>query len=279
MRLQLTPNQITDMGARLGPFTEMSLFVNSVLNLFQEEGHDPFTRRDITALIREACKDLGEVALEDISYDYSELLNPKVEGKRGYYTFADSTMPAEAPSEPPEAPTATEPDSTPAVALAPMPTAPEAAPWRPAVDTESYYAEDLGLRRLAAEQTKCFGTFWESDPKCEVCPLAAFCAPLALAQLAEIAATLNRDTHRALAKGSTSKEAKAAAKAAAKKEAKKEAKRGGVGEGEVRYQDGVHFTETPFPGLCTKCRKGIEEGERAAHVPGVGMLHEPCARI
>jgi hypothetical protein len=264
MRLQLTTAQLTSMGAKLGPYTLKEPFVASILDLFLKEGHDPFTRRDISALLHNASGDLDS--------DYGEIPYPKVEGQRGYYTFGKPAAP-EAMPESPAAPVAAPVTTAPAVALLPAPAPSVATPWSPAVDTESYYAEDVGLRRLAASQTKCFGSYMAEATPCEACPLAAFCAPLSLASLASIAATLDRDTMDAIRSGK-----KAGAPRAVAVEPEPEAVEPLI-DGVYEYPPDTHFTPTPFDGVCTKCRKSVPEGTRAAHITGRGMLHEHCARL
>lgn len=123
--------------------------------------------------------------------------------RRGYYALCASAMDAsEAAPAAPEAPTPVQTPTEPAKAPVSRPVrlnivvqdGVQFTPETGAVNSAAYIAADAGLRRMAAEQTRCFGAWSSRSEQCRECPLAGLCQQAGMVDFAEIAAALDAAT-------------------------------------------------------------------------------------
>jgi len=183
--------------------------------------------------------------------------------RRGYYALSG---PVEAPVAAPEAPVAEMPVQTPKEpAKAPV-AAPVAVnvvtkdgvsftPQADAVNSVGYEAADMGLRRMAAEQTRCFGAWSSRSDQCRTCPLAGLCQQAGMADFAEVAAALDAKTELVLAAGLS------------------------AAEDTVEVPVTPTGVTVPFACPCHSCGKTIPAGSTAHYRPaedGGGVFHPEC---
>ena len=187
-----------------------------------------------------------------------------VQPRRGYYLLVqDTPMFTPAPTPAPE-PTPT-PAPVKATVTRTIPVVTEAGvqyipPTVTAVD--GGYGDDAGLRRMAVEATRCFGSWSTRSEQCGSCPLAALCQQAGMTDFAEVAAALDAETERAVAN------------AAQPTPAPKPAPSEGVSFAPTK---GMKVVQTPFDLTCTVCDKQIPTGSDVVHVPGKGACHPGCA--
>jgi len=236
MRLQLAPFQVE-------AFTkEVSLRGNrkavyddcrEIVRVFIEAGHDPFTRKDIQAVLTHLGWDVwGQNAIQSITDFVNSPNILSVPDKRGYYTTPSTFRTT--PKAPAPVPVSTSP--TPSVAetlLAALEgTGTETEPevtisWSHQTghsisnksgeslpENVGVYAEDVGLRRLAMTSTPCFSNHREGGFECSSCPLAPFCRTATLARLDEIARRLDAEVQQDLPGGARFEAKKAQLRAA-----------------------------------------------------------------
>ena len=130
-----------------------------------------------------------------------------------------------------------------------------------AMNSAAYEAADAGLRRMAAEQTRCFGAWSSRSEQCNGCPLAGLCQQAGMADFAEVAAALDAKTEADLA---------AAAAPSVMDE---------VPVPTQQSKAGVKTVAVPFACPCAACGKTIEGGTLAAFreaEDGGGVFHVEC---
>ncbi len=181
--------------------------------------------------------------------------------RRGYYALSGAV---DAPVAAPAAPEAPMPTETPVEPVKAPVAAPVTlnvvtkdgvsfTPQTGAVNSAAYEAADAGLRRMAAEQTRCFGAWSSRSDQCRSCPLAGLCQQAGMTDFAEIAAALDAKTEADLA----------AAAAPAP----------------VVATPTMKTVAVPFACPCTSCGKTIEGGSVAAFreaEDGGGVYHVEC---
>jgi hypothetical protein len=177
--------------------------------------------------------------------------------RRGYYLLVQDAQTMTTPTpEPTPAPVkATVTRTSPVVTEAGVQYIP---PTVTAVD--GGYGDDAGLRRMAVEGTRCFGSWSTRSDQCDACPLAALCQQAGMADFAEVAAALDAETEAALA-----------ANAAQPAPAPAPAPESG---GAVSFAG--NDVTTPFDVHCTVCKGMIPSGSPIAHAVGVGPVHPGC---
>lgn len=170
--------------------------------------------------------------------------------RRGYYAvYKDTLMPVtatpapKAPVAAPKAPKAPNVVVKDGVAFTP----------RSGAVTDTAYAADAALARVAAEQTRCFGAWSVRSDQCGGCPLAGMCQQAGMADFAEVAALLDAETEAEIARA----QAPAAPVAT---------------EPEIK---GVRTT-VPFNVACSHCGEQIPAGGDARHIDGYGVFHPAC---
>lgn len=187
-----------------------------------------------------------------------------VQPRRGYYLLAqDAPMTTETAPTPTPAP---EPTPTPAPVKATVtrsvPVVTEAGiqyipPTVTAVD--GGYGDDAGLRRMAVEGTRCFGSWSTRSDQCGACPLASLCQQAGMTDFAEVAAALDAEIEAALAANAAPAPAPTPAPA----------------DDEVSFD--AEAVKTPFDLTCSVCDGVVKAGTPVAHIPGTGAVHPHCA--
>ena len=190
--------------------------------------------------------------------------------RRGYYALSgavdapvaapapvEAPMPVQTPAEPVKAPVA-----APVTLNVVTKDGVSFTPQTGAVNSAAYEAADAGLRRMAAEQTRCFGAWSSRSDQCNGCPLAGLCQQAGMADFAEVAAALDAKT-----------EADLAAAAAPDPVADE------VPVPTQQSKAGVKTVAVPFACPCASCGKTIEGGTLAAFreaEDGGGVFHVEC---
>ncbi len=133
----------------------------------------------------------------------------KEEGKiraprRGYYALVGTVearpqAPEVTPA--PDAPKADAPKARPVSLNIVVEAGIQFTPQTGAVNSAAYEAADTGLRRMAAEQTRCFGGWSSRSEQCRECPLAGLCQQAGMVDFAEVAAALDAATVAEIAEG------------------------------------------------------------------------------
>ena len=262
MKLQLTNSQVTAFATKVGAYTNMPDATTRVLASFAAEGHDPLTRRDLCAVLQ-ALKGGPEDAIytKEDGVEGWVVINPMLKGSlarapgRGYYTQGDKVG----------ARTLTEKVVEMAANGGIRIASKAGLSWTPTsveVDEDllGYYAEDVGLRRLAANATRCFGSFSARASACRSCPLAPFCATARTAKLGEIAARLDAETEATL-------------KAALEPEVTEAEE---VAPTETADEGAPGVMVLPFEGVCSGCQGVMPEGSEGVYVEGAGVHHVAC---
>lgn len=188
--------------------------------------------------------------------------------RRGYYALSgavdapvaapaapEAPMPVQTPTEPVKAPVS-RPVRLNVVTKDGIQFTPESS----AVNSAAYEAADAGLRRMAAEQTRCFGAWSSRSDQCRTCPLAGLCQQAGMTDFAEIAAALDAATAAEI----TAAEAKVAA----------------PDQDETPIPVTANGVTVPFACPCHSCGKTIPAGTMAHYRPaeaGGGVFHMDCA--
>ena len=190
--------------------------------------------------------------------------------RRGYYALTTSNMDFAAPAAP-EAPMPVQTPTEPVKA-------PEARPVRlnvvtadgvqftpesSASNSAAYVAADVGLRRMAAEQTRCFGAWSSRSDQCRSCPLAGLCQQAGMTDFAEIAATLDAATAAEITSA----------------EARVDAAVGALAQDETPIPVSSNGVTVPFACPCHDCGKTIPAGTVAHYrdaASGGGVFHMEC---
>jgi hypothetical protein len=176
---------------------------------------------------------------------------------------------------------------TPQAAPAPTaaPAAPQAAPAAPKLNLvlpttpESGYHADAYVRKLAIDQTGCFGNVSTHGASvCSDCPLRGECRNRQLGTLSKLAAVLAAESAKPVAKAA--KAAKADPKAT--KADPKAAPSGKRWAGKIDFS-GVDIIKNHSDAICAECGQTIGKGERCRWVeelPGSddgGLFHLGCS--
>lgn len=207
--------------------------------------------------------------------------------RRGYYALALADTRHEAPESIHEAPVTYEAPEAPAEPVK----APEARPVRlnvvtadgvsftprnGAVNSAAYNAADAGLRRMAAEQTRCFGAWSSRSAQCGDCPLAGLCQQAGMTDFAEVAAALDAATSAEITDAKAQAEAATVAAAAAAPVAPVAVAPVAGSLAAPAVTGGV---TVPFTCPCHECGEDIEAGTLAAYrapEDGGGVFHMAC---
>ena len=235
MKLQVNANQATDFAIACGDRTGqqhtiamLKLDSRLVVSEFATAGHDPFTLRDLRAVLVKMGYDESWLKNERECWAvFNEITGAcdrvkKADGKnrKGYYTqgamkpnhdtltqivptidpptpaqvFVDKLVEAEA-----EAGDLPDPNGKIEIKIVPQ----DGVTWSPTLlstspSDESVYSVDVGLRRMAVAQTTCFGNFGPGEAACNSCPLAAWCSSSSMGALQDIANDLDMATQRTL---------------------------------------------------------------------------------
>jgi hypothetical protein len=190
--------------------------------------------------------------------------------RRGYYALTTSNVDMAAPAAP-EAPMPVQTPTEPVKAPVSRPVrlnvvtadGVQFTPESNAVNSAAYTAADVGLRRMAAEQTRCFGAWSSRSDQCRTCPLAGLCQQAGMTDFAEIAAALDAATTAEI----TSAEARVAAPDA-------------PAQDETPIPVASNGVTVPFACPCHDCGKTIPAGTVAHYRPaeaGGGVFHMDCA--
>jgi hypothetical protein len=304
VKLQLTPFAARRYAAILpdenradGSTWMITRTASRVVEIFAQENHDPFTRRDVAAVMCErgwAKEDLQK----DPGYDaLSQAINGIPSQGRGYYTQGSRVgtpvhwaAPGPTPSAPPASRKALVPVTQYSVEIA----AKAGVSWTPDIPEPvdgGWYDLDAGLRRMAVAQTPCFGYYDAEDSTCASCPLAVNCANAVLANLEAVAETLNLRTEASITAAQDKADAaaaaaarqKAAAAAPSPKPAPAPPKPAPAPKGPLSWPKGFKPLPDPLPwaGVCSGCRAATDIGSFVIHVSigsNQGMYHEACAR-
>jgi hypothetical protein len=196
--------------------------------------------------------------------------------RRGYYALTSSSMDVAAPVMAPVAPEAPMPVQTPTEPVKAPVSRPvrlnvvtkdgvQFTPKSTATNSAAYVAADAGLRRMAAEQTRCFGAWSSRSSQCGECPLAGLCQQAGMTDFAEIAAALDAATAAEI----TAAEAKVAAPEAPEAPA----------QNETPIPVSSNGVTVPFACPCHDCGKTIPAGTVAHYrdaVNGGGVFHMDC---
>ena len=289
MRLQLSPSDSRDLATRIGaPVFDISRDTRRVLAAFFDAGHQPYTRRDVASvLLAMGYRGMGNHSDHEVPTDGPRSQEFRAEfrnhggpsGKRGYWALSHRPLVDEAPV-PAAAPNSVKVPSMPKAhdvkVLPGVSWAPEAVE---ASGDEGYYAEDLGLRRIAISGSRCFGFYSKGSGSCAACPLARFCAEASMGRLADIAARLDRETEQALAEAKAAAERRAALEAAAvAAHAPAREVTEAPAEAVADPTPAVDTTTLEFDVICDGCGNTISRGDEAVIAESDEIFHPGCAK-
>lgn len=287
MRLQLTPSESAALATRVGaPVFDIGLDTRRVLAAFWDGGHQPYTRRDVASvLLAMGYTGYGNHSDKEVPTDGPRSQEFRAEfrahghpsGKRGYWALSHRPLDVD------HVGTATAP-ATAAPAEAPAPstvTVKAGVSWAPerveASGDEGYYAEDLGLRRIAISGSRCFGFYSKGSGSCASCPLARYCAEASMGRLADIAARLDRETEQALAEAKAAEERRAALADAAT-EAHAPAPAHEVVEAPASEAPVLETVALEFDVICDGCGGTIAKGEAVVIADSDEIFHPGCVK-
>jgi len=246
-----------------------------VLDLFEETGHFTWTRKDIAAVLAKAAGGV-EPEWELLSRVIADQGEPARDVGRGFYRHRSRLGLRDDGRLAPPAPVGevVTSSSVKVEGVAWIPVPPSVNP-----DLEGFYSDDVGLRRLAISESRCFGvSYADSSPACLECPLARFCAPTSFSQLADMATALDQETEKALRDAETRKNAPPGPEERRPSEPliPDPEPTSTVNEGDL--PKGHTKLDLPFEGVCAACDATIPVDQTAIHVEGKGMYHIACAK-
>jgi len=292
MRLQLNTQKAKSLAALCESFSgEIFRDTQNVLKCFKDQSHDPFTYRDVKAVLEQIGWDLDKDNGWNVVQGEIRNCCTSVPEKRGYYTQKTQGPKTEDSSSKTEDSSSKTEDSSSKTEDSGIQTvAEEGLSWSPPAsrepsENEGWYADDDGLRESAITQTKCFGSFLQENEACVKCPLARFCVRALPSVIEQIAQNLDEETEKALRAAEEERRQKALQKETpSKKEAptlKKE-----PSKKDDEWPVGFRPVQSlPFDGVCSGCDKEIKKGSRTVYVSpnskvssGNGMYHVKCAR-
>ncbi len=286
MRLQLTPSESAAHAAAAGGASTGSLGRDTklVLAAFWDAGHKTYTRRDVSAVLclmgyTGVGMTPGMIPTDGPGYyemDAEFRNHGGSSGKRGYWMLTHRPYvdtPATPAVEPNSVPVPSMPKVVDVQVVAGLSWAPEAVE---ASGDEGYYAEDLGLRRIAISGSRCFGFYSKGSGSCGACPLARFCAEASMGRLADIAARLDRETEQALAEAKAAEERRAAL---AERAAEAHAPAREVTEAPAEaVAPGLSTTTLEFDVICDACGNTINRGAEAVIAESDEIFHPGCVK-
>ena len=140
-------------------------------------------------------------------------------------------------------------------------------------ETHESYAAEADLRRVAIENTRCFGLWSPRSSQCGTCPLAGLCQASSLATLGTVAADLDAEYTAEVAK------AEAEAERAAERERNVLDATTATPDEETTSTTEWSSVVVPFACVCSAeaCKGTIPANATAAHVEGRGVFHTECA--
>lgn len=295
MKLQISETKAAAVASKLGEKRPRLVEdIVRILSALAEIGLDPFTRRDVTAVLTAMGWDCApEHAWKDIGSAIESRCDKT--GERGYYTQgakAHAFISLPEPEASPSADGATETPSVSVVKRAGLAWVPELILTPP--DVEGFYSNDVGLRRMAVADSSCYGIAYSAKASaCQACPLARFCSKASMAAMTDIAALLDAETEATI----VAAHKKAAAPATVIPDTvipepvpapiappfTVEDHNQNV-EGDIKSALNARFGATgwseialPFEGVCGHCDKTLPKDFMATHIPGKGVLHPVCA--
>ena len=283
--MPLTPETLKTLASSV-THLRGDLLVEEVLSAIVSLGEVPFAWKDVKAICREVLGD-GE-ALRDAEKAFDRRVS-KVD--RGLYVIRGSTprlasRPATAPQ-----------------ALRTRLSSPEGISWNPTLvepnpERESWYSEDVGLRNLAIQSTKCFESWSDSDPSCRACPLARWCQEASFSKMEELARTLDAENELELNGEEAPDEVQTletVPEAQILQEAQTPQTATQILESffpEVQTPDsiegvlsalkarGLEASKIPLPfgGVCSGCGAVVIAGSDLIHIRSKGVYHPACAQ-
>ena len=301
MKLQINAGQAAAFAYQAGPYKNLTESSQAVLDVFHQNGHDPYTRRDVCAVLTAMGGPADPTSITENGEEGWKVINAVTKGEsspkgRGYYTqknrppLAKPPTPSAAPEEHAEEMASLAERGVvieQVDGLAWVPQEAEASP-----EKEGWYAEDEGLRQIAVSQSSCFGNFVLGNVACDVCPLARWCAASGLASLDSVVSQLDSETEKEIQDAERAYEnARLAAEAAARAAARAARRPSAPAPSPSRpsapspsasapmdWPAGYKEVPLPFDGVCSECDGTIPGGSKGVHLTGVGMLHIECAR-
>ena len=291
MKLQLSSGQAAAFAVQAGPYKNLAESTQAVLDAFHQSGHDPYTRRDVCAVISSMGGPDDPINAFEGGEKGESIINPLIQKTRspkgrGYYTQASRPPIAKAPVSP-EAIAAENAELAERGVVVELVSG---LVWMPEPieaneNLEGWYAEDEGLRQIAVSQSKCFGNFSANAPTCKACPLVRWCSASGLANLDDIASELDSATEREIQEAERAYEnARLAAQAAARAKAAPPPVSPSAPAyappplADDEWPTNYKLVPLPFDGVCSECEGLIKGGDKGVHLTGVGMLHINCAR-
>jgi hypothetical protein len=249
MKMQLTKVQILDFASRAGTFTTTVDATNRVLEILASEGIDPISRKDVVVVVQAMAESRWPEDFESLNAIVKHL--GRAPG-RGYYTQGHMVGVKTLSEKVVEMAEAGD------IRIATKAGIRFAGNMLLSVDEDvlGYYTDDPGLRRIAADQTRCFGFYSQSAGACRSCPLASFCAEAQMGKIGEIASRLDAETEATIKLALEPVEPEPT---------------------EDAEPDHGHETMTlPFEGVCSGCQNVMAEGSEGVYVEGSGLHHVAC---
>lgn len=286
-RLQLSPTQISAFAGKVGSLRAIDLktAIAMVLQEFSTD-LDPFTRKDLTAVLREAGfpNDLEKdpEAWATVSAEIKRCASNTTD--RGFYTQTGSTAPrTPTPSRfapPTEAPTRS--SELAGVEVKEV----EGVFWSPLLvgTSDETYGADMGLRRIAVSQSACFGNYSTRATPCRECPLASFCVQASISNLPGLVAALDATTSADI-KNAVAAHARAQTPSPIDdllgikpKPVETPAPETPAKLDLSAFPKGTSIIPIPLEAICTGCSHPLPVGSEGVHIPARGLFHIACAK-
>lgn len=297
MRLQLSPTQIASFAGKVGSLCSIDLktSIQMVLAEFAKD-LDPFSRKDLTAVLREAGfpTDLEKdpEAWATVSAEIKRYTSNTSE--KGFYTQKGSTVPRPAtpsrfaPPEPFSKGNSANPGELDGVEVKEV----EGVFWSPLQvgASDEIYDTDMGLRRIAVSQSACFGNYSTRAAPCQSCPLASFCVQASISNLPGLVASLDEATNTeiknaiaASVRARTPSPINALIDAllgipAKPVEAPRPAPATPAKLDLSAFPKGTSIIPIPIEVVCTGCSHPLLVDSEGVHIPARGLFHIACAK-
>lgn len=142
------------------------------------------------------------------------------------------------------------------------------------------YADDAYLRRLAMEQTRCFGAWSKRANSCKRCPLASMCRSSVPSTLSDLASNLDAELEAALAPPPEVEEVESMDDMPYDAVSVSAPSAESVGRDLtvlLESNPSWSLVTVPFESICTKCGGTIANGTHGVHKPQSGLFHPECA--
>lgn len=287
MRLQLSPTQISNFAGKVGSLRSLDLktAIQMVLSEFARD-LDPFTRKDLTAVLREAgvASDLEKdpEAWATVSSEIKRLATNTSE--KGFYT-QKGVSPAPSRFAPPAPVTqSATPSELDGVEVKDV----EGVFWSPLLvgTSDETYDADMGLRRIAVSQSACFGNYSTRASACQSCPLASFCVQASLSSLPALVASLDEATNTSI-KNAIAVRARANTPSPIDEilgiqPKQVETLRPVTPKAEEidlsGFPAGTSLIPIPIEVVCTGCAHPVPVDSKGVHIPKRGLFHIACAK-